>query len=814
MTLKMDKRKIITEKFEVGGKEIVLEVGKLAPQATAAVAARCGGTVVLATVVMGEVRKDIDYFPLFVEYVERLYAGGRIKGSRWVKREGKPSDEAVLAGRMIDRSIRPLFPKELKSEVQVAVTVMSIDGENHPDTLAGVATSAALAISPIPWEGPVGMVRVAVKEGKCLVNPSNGETEGWDLEVVVSSTGEKVLMLEAGGKQVKEQEVLNAIVAGHKENQMVVEAVGRLVKQVGGEKLVVSGVEVDEKVKRVASEVVGELVKEFLESVKGGTSEEKIGRGIDFGQALELVKERAGEGVDELTLKGLIEKEWKKAFRKLTLGGKRIDGRGYEEVRGVSGEVAVLPRTHGTGFFQRGMTHVLAVATLGTPSLEQWIETAEGEEQKRYIHHYSMPPYSTGETGRFGFPKRREIGHGALAEKALEPVLPTEEEFPYTIRVVSEVMSSNGSTSMGSACASTLALMDAGVPIKSPVAGIAMGLVEEGGKAEVLTDIAGIEDFNGDMDFKVAGTKEGVTAVQLDVKNRGLDLELVEEVLKRALEARLKILEGMLKALPESRKEISQFAPTVEVVEIPVEKIGEVIGPGGKMIRKIIAETGASVDVEDDGKVTISAVGVGLVKKAAQWVKDLVREVEVGEIFEGEVKRIVPFGAFVEILPGKEGLVHVSRMATSYVGDPNDVVSMGEKVQVRVSEIDELGRTNLSMILDPELEKEAMARQSGPRGGQHAPQVPQRRGGQGQSRSGGYQGGGGQSRYAGKFPKVSGGGRGPRRGFSGGGRGRSPQGGSRGPSRGGQGSPGGGFSTHRRPGRGQRSAPSDRRHGR
>jgi polyribonucleotide nucleotidyltransferase len=781
----MTNKQIVAEEFEVAGQKIILEVGRLAPQATAAVVAKCGGTLVLSTVVLGDLRKDIDYFPLSVEYVERLYAGGRIKGSRWVKREGRPSDEAVLIGRLIDRSIRPLFPKGFKNEVQVAITVLSVDGESHPDVLAAMATSAAVAISPIPWNGPIGTTRVGRIDGSEVVNPPNGEMERSELEVVVSSTAEKVVMLEAGAKQVGEREMVNAIISGHKANQTVVEAMEKLVKKVGQEKIKVEKSEPDAKVKKAVDEVVKEEVSRV--SGKGSGGEEKVGEGLDLRRSLELVKEKVGEAGDERSLKAWVEKVWKKEIRRMTLSGKRLDGRKYDEIRNLSGEVGLLPRTHGSGLFKRGMTHVLSVVTLGTPALEQWIETAEGEEQKRYIHHYSMPPYSVGETGRFGSPRRREIGHGALAEKALVPVLPSEEEFPYTIRVVSEVMSSNGSTSMGSACASTLALMDAGVPIKMPVAGVAMGLMSDGNKEVLLTDIAGIEDFNGDMDFKVAGTETGVTAVQLDVKIPGLSMELVKEVFDRAKEARLKILEVMRGVIGESRVEISEFAPRVEVVKIPTEKIGEIIGPGGRMIRKIVAETGAQVDVEDDGAVTISGVDKAGVEKAVQWVKDLVREVEVGEIFEGEVKRIQPFGAFVEVLPGKEGLVHISRMSTGYVSDPNDVVSVGQKVQVRVNEIDDLGRVNLSMILDPELEKEAMAKQSGGRGERHLPQVP---------RSRRDERGGKKTFYSGKFPHVKGGSHSP---------GRDTRGG-----RGGSGD----FTSHRRPGGGQRQIPGDRRHGR
>jgi len=687
--------KLIREEIEFGGRTLKLEVGRLARQANMAVLASYGETCVLATVATSKEPSSLDYFPLDVEYLEKLYAGGRIKGSRWVKREGRPSDEAVLAGRLIDRSIRPLFPKDYHYDVQVTIEVLSVDGENDPVVLAALATSAALTFSDIPWQGPIATVGVGMKDGAYFINPVASEKEFSDLDLVVSNTKEKTVMIEAKANEVKEKEMAEAIAFARQQTAALIDFIEKMRQKVGKEKIVVTKekIEGEEEIKKAARAVI----KEYF--AKKDNSEDIF----DF-----LINSLVGKfpGNKERDLRSIADEILKEEMKKRLLKGERPDGRKIDEIRPLSMEVGVLPRTHGSALFTRGMTQVLTIATLGSLSLEQWIESPEGEETKRYMHHYAMPPFASGEVGFLRGPGRREIGHGALAEKALEPVLPSESKFPYAIRLVSEVMSSNGSTSMASVCGSTLSLMDAGVPIKAPVAGIAMGLVTKGEDYVILTDIAGVEDHNGEMDFKVAGTKEGITAIQLDVKNDGLNEKIIGETLERARQARLFILEKMTAVISSPRKNISQYAPKVALVKIDPEKIGAVVGPGGKIIRQIIEETKCDVNVEDDGRVTIAGPKEEDVKRAKEWVESLVREVKVGEIFEGTVKRIQPFGAFVEILPGKEGLVHVSQMASRFVKEPSEVVAIGDKVKVKVREIDDQGRINLTMLLDGEKKEE------------------------------------------------------------------------------------------------------------
>ncbi|QQG40899.1 MAG: polyribonucleotide nucleotidyltransferase [Candidatus Levyibacteriota bacterium] len=690
----------------IGEKTFTLQTGELAPQATAAVLARLGDTVVFVTVVCGNDRTDIDWFPLSVEYVERLYAGGKIKGSRWVKREGRPSDEAILAGRLIDRSIRPLFPKSFKREVQVIVTVLSVDAENEPDILALNAVSAALAISKIPWSGPIAAVRMGYaqnggSEGTVLVNPTTTEATSAlsQLDIVVSQNKEKTVMLEAEAKQVAEEIIQMAIEKAHIETRKIIAGIEELVKKVGQEKLPIpqettlaEAVNIFEK--GYKSEIAKIIEARVQKEGGGAETEELITKIYD-----DLKVKDPQTEVDKKSLAKGLEKVMFKMIRVDVVNKKkRADGRSVDQIREISAQVGILPRTHGSALFSRGITQALSIATLGSPRLEQLIESADGEERKRYIHHYSGLPYSFGQAGRMGFVSRREIGHGALAERALLAVIPSQADFPYTIRVVSEVLSQNGSSSMASTCGSTLALMDAGVPITAPVAGISIGMMSDGDKYVLLTDIIGLEDFAGDMDFKVAGTEKGITAIQLDVKIDGLTDVQIVEIFAQARIARMEILSKMLSVLPSSRKAVSEFAPKIEVVKIPVEKIGEVIGPGGRVIRNIIAETGATVDVEDDGSVTVSGTSEESVAKAVTWIQSLTREVQAGEEFEGEVKRILPFGAFVEILPGKEGMVHVSQMAQGFVKDPNEVVRLGQKVKVKVMEIDAQGRINLTMI--------------------------------------------------------------------------------------------------------------------
>lgn len=698
----MNKKKTSVS-IELGGKTLTLETGVLAPQATAAVFARLGDTALLVTVVTGGVTA-LDYFPLSVEYGERLYAGGKIKGSRWVKREGRPSDEAILAGRLIDRSIRPLFPKAFKQDVQVIVTVLSVDGENEPDIIALNAVSAALALSKIPWAGPVGAIRMGYSEaGEYIYNPTATESLTSQLDIVVSQTKEKTVMIEAGALQVSEEIVLGAIENAHKDTQAVIAGIEKFVKEAGQEKLPVPQ-------DAALAETIALFEKSYKEDIQaliaarvskeagGNEAEELINKVYD-----ELKMKNPDEEVDRKVLAKALEYVMFKLIRSDVIGKKkRPDGRKVDELREITAEIDILPRTHGSALFNRGITQALSVVTLGSPRMEQLIESAEGEETKRYIHHYSGLPYSFGQTGRVGTPSRREIGHGALAERALKGVIPSQDVFPYTIRVVSEVLSQNGSSSMASTCGSTLALMAAGVPIIAPVAGISIGMMSDEKDYVLLTDIIGLEDFSGDMDFKVAGTEKGITAIQLDVKIPGLTDKQVSEILPRAREARMKILKIMAAAIPAPKEVISEYAPKIEIVKIPVDKIGEVIGPSGKNIKAIIAQTGAQVDIEDDGSVTISGVEAESVQKAVDWVTGMTREVNPGEVFEGTVKRILPFGAFVEYLPGKEGMVHVSKMRREFVNDPNEVVAIGDTVTVKVEEKDSQGRINLTMLLDSE----------------------------------------------------------------------------------------------------------------
>ena len=698
-----------TLSLQIAEKTFILETGSLAGQATSSVLARLGDTMVLVTVVEGKVREDLGYFPLSVEFVERLYAGGRIKGSRWVKREGRPTDDAILTARLIDRSIRPLFPKEYKNEVQVVSTVLSVDGENEADVLSIIAVSAALQISKIPWKGPVGAVRMGYmmdgEKGKFVVNPTSAEIKASLLDIVTTGSKEKTLMLEAGGLQVGEDVAILAIEQAQGYNKVIVEGIEGWAKEIGVKKTEVSSDPILEEIKiqiekTYKAELAAQIPMRATKESTGGDSEELHNRIFEG-----LKAENPEKVIDKKLVAKAIEYVFFKAIREDILkNGKRPDGRKVDEIRPISGMVGLLPRTHGSAIFQRGTTQALTVVTLGSPRMEQLIESADGEESKRYIHHYSMPPYSVGEAGRMGTPSRREIGHGALAERAVMAVIPSSEKFPYTIRVVSEILSSNGSTSMASTCGSIMALMDAGVPITAPVAGIAMGLVTDGDKFVILTDILGLEDFSGDMDFKVAGTQKGITAIQLDVKIAGLTLLQIKDIFEKAKAGRVHILGKMNEVISQVRDGVSAFAPKIEQVTIPVEKIGELIGPGGRMIKSIIATTGAQVDVEDDGKVTISGTDAQSVQKATEWVKNLTREVLAGEEFEGEVKRILPFGAFVEILPGKEGMVHVSKMSTGFVKNPEDIVKIGQMVKVRVAEIDDMGRINLSMIFGNEAE--------------------------------------------------------------------------------------------------------------
>jgi polyribonucleotide nucleotidyltransferase len=756
--------KKISKSFDLNGKTITFEMGELAQLATSSVLARMGDTMVLATVTMGRNDTTLDYFPLSVDYVEKLYAGGKIKGSRWVKREGRPTDEAILTGRLIDRSIRPLFPKELKKDVQVIVNVLSVDGVNDPDILAINAVSMALSISKIPWNGPVGAVRAGIVKGDeanaVVTNPDVSNELSLDLVLTASPTGH-TLMVEAGALQIPEDTALQAVTLSREWGSKLVEFIKGVTKEIGDAKIELT---IDEAKADYVALVEKSYKKNITDVLEGELGENVSG---DLQKIVEVIAEAEAKGAkegatapDKKKIFEAVDYVFKKIIRENIVNDeKRFDGRKIDEVREITSQVGYIPRVHGSALFSRGQTQVLSIATLAASSFSQLVETLEGEETHRYMHHYSFPPYSVGETGRIGSPNRREIGHGALAERAIQAVLPPLETFPYAIRIVSEVLSSNGSTSMGSTCGSTLALMDAGVPITAPVAGIAIGLMTLGDKYKILTDIIGLEDFAGDMDFKVAGTETGITAIQLDVKKDALTDEMIAEVFARAKKARLEILKVMMKAISIARPEVSKLAPKIKMVKIDPEKIGGLIGPGGKMIKSIIASTGAQVDVEDDGSVSISAVDEEAVQKAVDWIEGLTHEVKPGEEYEGTVKRMMNFGAFVEILPGKEGLVHVSEMSTDYVQDPADVVEIGQKVKVRVKEIDDMGRINLSMKFGEDADKPSKRPEGGgdDRGGER----------------GGSRGGGG---FRGGPPRS---GSGPRRDFGGGSRGGSRGGGSR-----------------------------------
>ena len=707
-------RKITKVSVNVGGRDLVMEYGKFSEQANAAILITYGETVVHVTTVMGKSDTTLSYFPLSVDFAEKLYAGGKIKGSRWVKRDGRPSDEAVLKGRIIDRSIRPLFPKAVKRDVQVIATVLSADGENDADMPGLVAASASLTVSDIPWEGPIAGVRVGMIDGQYVANPTYEERKNSKLDLVVTGSAEAIVMVEAGANEVTEEETLGAMKFAHDEIKKIVAVINDLQKQIGKAKQVFE--EVVTIPTELREEVAGKIRADLASKLGVPGSEDGLIEGF-----LAPLKEEYAEKLDSKQLYEIIHDVLGEETRKTTIEKElRIDGRKLTKLRELEAEVDILPRPHGSAMFRRGQTQVLSIATLGAPSLGQILETMESETVKHYIHHYTMPPYASGETGRFGAPGRREIGHGALAERALVPMLPAEIDFPYTIQVVSEVMSSNGSTSQASVCGSTMALMAAGVPLKKPVAGIAMGLMFDGKKAVVLTDIAGIEDHVGDMDFKVAGTKDGITALQMDIKVKGISFEVLEKALAQAKVARLEIMDVMLKAIPEPRKTLSKYAPKIVQFEIPTDKIGEVIGPGGKNIKLIMSETGAQVDIDDStgvGKVTVSGVDPVGMDKAVTWIKGMTHVAEAGEEYEGRVVRVEGYGAFVEFLPGKQGLVHISRMSTDYVKDAADIVKEGDIVHVYVKGVDDMGRTDLSMVPLDQLKPEAPRERSGFGGG-------------------------------------------------------------------------------------------------
>jgi polyribonucleotide nucleotidyltransferase len=694
---------VVTVSTELAGRTLTLETGRVAGQANGAVLARYGDTVVLATATStGRPREGIDFFPLTIEFEERLYAVGRIPGS-FFRREGRPTAEAILDARLTDRPLRPLFPKGFRNEVQIIITVLSADQENDPDVLGTIAASAALCISDIPFEGPVSSVRIGFKDGEFIVNPTYAEREQGGLDLVVASTRDAVVMVEAGANEIPEERILQGIMRAHEVNQQIIALQDELVRQAGQPKIAWTpmGAEpgmtpedaaaAEQAVREAVAEAMAGKLEELLAVAKSERSE------LLYQHQQELVA-MLGDRFEAAKLYSALDAVMKQAVRDAILSqGRRPDGRGPQDIRPIWCEVGVLPRTHGSALFTRGQTQVLTIATLGSTSMEQKLDTLAPEETKRYIHHYNFPPFSVGEVRRIGPPGRREIGHGALAERALEPVIPPEQEFPYTLRLVSEVLSSNGSTSMASVCGSTLALMDAGVPIRAPVAGVAMGLVMgEDGQFRVLTDIAGLEDAFGDMDFKVAGTRQGVTAIQMDIKIKGIGEDVLRVALEQARQARLFILDKMAETIAAPRPELSKYAPRMYRIKIPVDKIGTVIGPGGRTIRAIIEETKTTIDIQDDGSVFVGSTSEEGARKAIAIIESMTKEVEPGQIYTGKVTRFLPFGVFVEILPGKEGLVHINELSTERVRSPEEVVKIGDEIMVMVTEIDNLGRINLS----------------------------------------------------------------------------------------------------------------------
>ncbi|MGV2620101.1 UNVERIFIED_CONTAM: polyribonucleotide nucleotidyltransferase [Halobacillus marinus] len=694
--------------IDVAGRTFSVEIGELAKQANGAALVHYGDTTVLSTATGSKEPKDLPFFPLTVNYEERLYAVGKIPGG-FIKREGRPSDKAVLASRLIDRPIRPLFPEGFRNDVQVISSVMSVDQDCSSEMAAMLGSSISLGISNIPFGGPIAGVIVGRVEGEFVINPTIEQQEKSDIDLTVAGTKDAINMVEAGADEVAEEDMLEAIMFGHEEIKRLVAFQEEIIAAVGREKMDVQLFDLDAELKSKVEEQAKDTI---IQAIK---TEEKKAREEAIDQAkTEILSIYEEQEADEDTLKqvaSILEHMVKTEVRRLITKDKiRPDGRGVDEIRPLTSRVGLLPRTHGSGLFTRGQTQALSVATLGALGDVQILDGLDLEESKRFMHHYNFPKFSVGETGPIRGPGRREIGHGALGERALEKVIPSEKDFPYTIRLVSEVLESNGSTSQASICASTLAMMDAGVPIKAPVAGIAMGLVKSGDDYTILTDIQGMEDALGDMDFKVAGTAKGVTALQMDIKIEGLSREILDEALAQAKKGRMEILNHMLQTMPETRGELSEHAPKIMTMKINPDKIRDVIGPSGKQINQIIDDTGVKIDIEQDGTVFISSTDAGMNATARKIIEDIVREVEVGEVYDGKVKRIEKFGAFVELFKGKEGLVHISEMAEERIGKVEDIVSLGDTIRVKVKEIDSQKRINLSrkaVLIDEKKDEEA-----------------------------------------------------------------------------------------------------------
>jgi len=685
-----------------GAQNLIIESGKLAKQANGAVTVTCGGTVVLVTACMSKTpREGIDFFPLMVDYQEKTYSAGRIPGG-FFKREGRPTEKEILSSRVIDRPLRPLFPKGLYNDVQVVASVLSSDGENDPDVLALVGASAALMVSDIPFAGPVGAVRVGYVDGQCVLNPTYEQRDTSELDLIVVGHEQGINMIEGEAKVVSEVQILEALKFAFEALVPISNIQNELRKEIGKTKMEVKtslpSPELADKVRELTKDRLSKL---YTISEKEDREEALAKLLHDITQDMSVFDACKKDPQEEIKAsdirKVFDEIEYEEVRRLIFEESKRIDGRGLQDIREISCEVKTLPRTHGSGLFTRGQTQSMAIVTLGTKRDEQLIESLEETWYKKFMLHYNFPSFSVGETRPMRGPGRREIGHGALAAKSLRAVLPNEEEFPYTIRVVSEILESNGSSSMASVCSGTLSLMDAGVPIKDAVAGISIGLISQDNKAVLLTDIMGAEDHFGDMDFKVAGTRKGITAIQLDLKISEVSLELLERALKLAQEARLSILDKMYVTISSPREEISDYAPRILTCQVPPDKIGEVIGPGGKVIKKIIEDTQAtSIDIDDDGKVLVAASQKGAAEKAIEIIQKMMEKPEIGKIYPATVKRIMNFGAFCEFLPGKEGLVHISELSSTYVKDCNEVVKIGDKFNVKVIEVDKLNRVNLS----------------------------------------------------------------------------------------------------------------------
>ncbi|MCF6464688.1 polyribonucleotide nucleotidyltransferase [Clostridium sp. Cult2] len=679
--------------YNLAGRNLSITIGKVAEQANGACLLQYGDTVVLVTATASkEPREGIDFFPLSVDFEERLYSVGKIPGG-FIKREGKPSDKAILTSRLIDRPIRPLFPDGYRNDVQVIATVLSVDQDCTPDIVGMIGSSIALSISDIPFNGPTASVLVGLVDGKFVLNPTAEERDKSHIHLVVSGTKDAIMMVEAGANEVPEETMLEAILFAHEEIKKLCIFIESIQEEIGKEKQEIVVFKPDINIEKEVREYATNKLIEAIQTFEKQDREEKIDEVI--GETVENFVEQYPE--NEKDVVEVLEEIVKEEVRRLILEeGTRPDNRKVDEIRPITCEVGLLPRTHGSGLFKRGQTQVLTVATLGASSDVQIIDGISEEESKRYMHHYNFPPYSVGDTRVLRGPGRREVGHGALAERALEPVIPLVEEFPYTIRLVSEVLSSNGSSSQASVCGSTLALLDAGVPIKASVAGIAMGLIKSEDKVAILSDIQGMEDHLGDMDFKVAGTEKGVTAIQMDIKISGIDRTILTEALKRARDGRLFILGKMNEAISKPRKELSPYAPRIITMQVDPDKIRDIIGPGGKMINKIIDETGVKIDIDDDGKVSIASDNMENGKKAMKIIEEIVKDVEIGDIYMGKVVKIVPFGAFVEIINGKEGLLHISNIANERINKVEDVLSNGDQVLVKVIDIDNQGRINLS----------------------------------------------------------------------------------------------------------------------